>query len=30
MRSFSVLTNERPERQTDTLPPLLPEATVIS
>jgi len=30
MRSFSVLTNEKPERPTDTLPPLLPEATVIS
>lgn len=30
MRSFSVLTNEKPEQPTDTLPPLLPEATVIS
>ncbi len=30
MRSFSVLTSEKSERPTDTLPPLLPEATVIS
>jgi hypothetical protein len=30
MRSFSVLTNEKSARPTDTLPPLLPEATVIS
>lgn len=30
MRSFSVLTDEESERPTDTLPPLLPEATVIS
>ena len=30
MRSFSVLTSEQSERPTDTLPPLLPEATVIS
>ena len=30
IRSFSVLTNEKPDRPTDTLPPLLPEATSIS
>ena len=30
MRSFSVLTGEESERPTDTLPPLLPEATVVS
>ncbi len=30
MRSFSVLTSEESDRPTDTLPPLLPEATVIS
>jgi hypothetical protein len=30
MRSFSVLTSEKSDRPTDTLPPLLPEATAIS